>query len=206
MSNDLKKRYWAFVLYPDSAPSDWREILQLRGMACAVSPLHDKDLNATGEIKKPHYHVILCFNGPTTFNSVSKLTVDSLNATIPQPLESIKGYYRYLTHKDNPEKAQYADKDILLLNGFNVLDYFDLSSMDKARLKVEVLEDILKFQITEYSELCLYYAYNDLTKFDLVSTHTIFFNRFLTSRRCSNPELALTDKELVESGVEDIEI
>ena len=89
LSNVIKKRYWAFVLYPDSAPSDWQEQLQMLGVTAAISPLHDKDLNADNEIKKEHYHIILCYNGPTTYNNVKKLTVDTLNATIPQPLESI---------------------------------------------------------------------------------------------------------------------
>ena len=38
----------------ESAPSDWIEQLQLSGAQFAISPLHDKDLNATGEPKKAH--------------------------------------------------------------------------------------------------------------------------------------------------------
>ena len=49
---NLKKRNWTFVLYPESAPSDWIEQLKLSGLMCAVSPLHDKDVNPTGEPKK----------------------------------------------------------------------------------------------------------------------------------------------------------
>ena len=40
-----KKRYWAFVLYPESAPKNWKEILQQTGLSCCVSPLHDKDID-----------------------------------------------------------------------------------------------------------------------------------------------------------------
>ena len=66
---NVKKRYWAFVLYPESAPSDWRDIIQMTGLPFAVSPLHDKDLNADNTIKKAHYHIILCYPGPTTYNN-----------------------------------------------------------------------------------------------------------------------------------------
>ena len=45
----MKKRYWAFVLYPESAPENWKEILQQTGLSCCVSPLHDKDINPTGD-------------------------------------------------------------------------------------------------------------------------------------------------------------
>ena len=66
----LKKRSWAFVLYPESAPTDWLDLLTQKGVPFCVSPLHDKDVNPTGEIKKSHYHIILNYSGPTTFNSV----------------------------------------------------------------------------------------------------------------------------------------
>ena len=113
--NNVKKRNWAFVLYPESAPSDWREQLQLTGLQCAVSPLHDKDVNPDGEPKKAHYHIIVCYSGPTSFNVVKGLT-DKLNQPIPIALEQIRGYYRYLTHKDNPEKYQYSADDVFTNN------------------------------------------------------------------------------------------
>ena len=69
--------------------------------------MHDRDTNPTGEPKKPHYHVIVSYEGPTTYSNVEKLTA-RLNQPIPQPLEQVRGYYRYLTHEDNPEKAQYG--------------------------------------------------------------------------------------------------
>ena len=113
MAKNIKKRNWAFVLYPESAPADWREQLQKTGLQCAISPLHDKDMNPDNTPKKPHYHVILTYSGPTSYNVVKALT-DGFNQPIPQALEQVRGYYRYLTHKDNPEKAQY-DENILNL-------------------------------------------------------------------------------------------
>ena len=74
----LKKRNWAFVVYPESAPSDWIEQLQLSGAQFAISPLHDKDLNATGEPKKAHWHVIVVYGSPQRSN-VKSLT-ERLNA------------------------------------------------------------------------------------------------------------------------------
>lgn len=88
---NVKKRNWVFLVYPDSAPSDWVSVLQSTGLSCAISPLHDRDVNPTGEPKKPHYHVIACYSGPTSYNVVKSLT-DGLNAPIPQPLEQVRGY------------------------------------------------------------------------------------------------------------------
>ena len=67
-----KARYWSFVAYPESLPSDWKDTLTRTGLPIAISPLHDKDINPNGEAKKAHYHVILCFDGPTTYSVVLK--------------------------------------------------------------------------------------------------------------------------------------
>ena len=40
------------------------------GLQCAISPLHDKDMNPDNTPKKPHYHVILTYSGPTSYNVV----------------------------------------------------------------------------------------------------------------------------------------
>ena len=52
--------------------------------------------------------MIVTYEGPTAQSVVERLT-ERLNAPKPIPLEQVR-YYRYLTHKDNPEKAQYDEK------------------------------------------------------------------------------------------------
>lgn len=179
----VKKRLWAFVMYPDSMPNDAIDILKQSGLPCAISPLHDKDLNPDDVEKKPHYHVILVYSGPTTYNAVSKFTA-SLNATVPQPLESVRGYYRYLTHKDNPEKFQYDDNDIVHLNGFNISDFVELTKSEIVQIKIKVQQFIREFNITEYSELMDMLFDNELmVEYEIASNNTLFFNSYVSSRR-----------------------
>ena len=149
--SNVKKRNWAFVLYPESAPDDWIEQLRQTGLQCAISPLHDKDIDPTGEPKKAHYHIILCYSGPTSFNVVRQLT-ERLNQPIPQALEQVRGYYRYLTHKDNPEKYQYSDDDIKTLNGFNISDFVELSKSEVLEIKLKLQNLIREINILEYSD------------------------------------------------------
>ena len=111
MAKVLKKRNWAFVVYPESAPEKWIEQLQLSGAQFAISPLHDKDLNATGEPKKAHWH-------------------ERLNAPKPIPLEQVRGYYRYLTHKDNPRRHSMTENDIQTLNGFDIRDFVEMTKSE----------------------------------------------------------------------------
>ena len=187
----MKKRSWAFVLYPESAPENWREILQQTGLSICVSPLHDKDINPTGEKKKAHYHIILCYSGPTTFNCVKSIT-DSLNQPIPIALEQVRGYFRYLTHKDNPEKYQYDEKEITPINDFDIDNYNDLSVSQINAIKIELQRIIRDNDIYEYCDLLDYLLDNDLLSYlDVAQNHTILFNTYITSLRNKHKKLAI---------------
>lgn len=178
---NVKKRNWAFVLYTESAPEDWQDILTLKGLAYAVSPYHDKDINPTGEVKKPHYHIILCFGSPTTFKNVKSIT-DELNQPIPIPLESVRGYYRYFTHKDNPEKYQYNEEEITIHNGFDVSDV--LNSFEVFTLLKEIQFIILENDIEEYSDLMDFLLQEEkMEHYNVACSHTLFLNSYITSRR-----------------------
>lgn len=185
---NVKKRNWAFVLYPESAPEDWRELLQQTGLQCAVSPLHDRDENADGTKKKPHYHVILAYSGPTSYNVVKRLT-DSLNQPIPQALEQIRGYYRYLTHKDNPDKFQYAETEITFINGFDIQDFVELSNRE-LRDYYRVMIEFIKYNgIYEYGDFVdEMMKMEDPVFFDVAKSNTIFFERYISSRRNARKE------------------
>lgn len=179
----MKKRYWAFVLYPESAPENWKEILQQTGLSICVSPLHDKDIDPTGQPKKPHYHIILCYSGPTTERVVKSIT-DSLNQPKPIALEQVRGYFRYLTHKDNPDKYQYDEKDIFTINDFDIDNYNDLSVSQINAIKKEIQSLIRKLNIVEYSDLLDYLLDVELYSYlDVAQNHTILFNTYITSRR-----------------------
>lgn len=182
-SKNIKKRNWAFVVYPESAPIDWIEQLQKTGLQCAISPLHDKDIDPTGEPKKAHYHVIATYSGPTSYNVVKGLT-ESLNAPIPQALEQVRGYYRYLTHKDNPEKYQYDEKEIRTINGFNIADFVELSKSEVNEMKRRITGIIREEKITEYARLINYLLDNEMfPEHDIASSHTIHFNAYIKSQK-----------------------
>lgn len=179
----VKKRNWAFVVYPDSLPSDWVDRLIKTGLSIAISPLHNLDVDPTGEPKKPHYHVIACYSGPTSYNVVKGLT-DSLNAPVPQALEQVKGYYRYLTHKDNPEKAQYLESDIVVLNGFNIFDFCEVTRSEVIALKRDLQSLIRDLNIIEYSDFMDYLLDQNLSsEYDVASNNTYFFEKYIASRR-----------------------
>lgn len=182
---NVKKRNWAFVLYPESAPADWMEQLEATGIQCAISPLHEFDTDPTGELKKAHYHIILCYPGPTTYNNVNSLC-DSLNQPIPQALEAVRGYYRYLTHKDNPDKYQYDERDIVTLNGFNVLDYVEMTRSEVNAIKFRLTALIREHGFTEYKDFINFVMDGGVPEeYDVASCNTMYFNAYIRSNRHS---------------------
>jgi hypothetical protein len=180
----VKKRHWAFVAYPESLSKELLvERLERSGIQCVISPLHDSDVNADETQKKPHWHIILSYEGPTTYNNVSKLTA-SLNSTVPQPLEAIRGYYRYLTHKDNPEKIQYDEADIILINGFSIRDYVEMNKSEITQEKRNIMKFVEENDIIEYCDLLIELdRANMLDTWEVAANNTIFADAYIRSRR-----------------------
>lgn len=184
---DVKKRNWWFVLYPESAPPDWRDRLRATGLPIAISPLHDKDVyddgEQAGQPKKPHHHVILAYPGPTTYSVVCKLVQGELGQPIPQPLEAIRGGYRYLSHADNPDKYQYDAKDIETLNGFNILDYVDMTAAEAVAMNKELVSLIMELGFADYCDFIEYLLFNGTdVQYEYAISHTLFFTAYLKSR------------------------
>jgi len=191
MSKNEKGRSWCCCVYPESAPEDWREQLKETGLRCAISPLHDKDIKVDGseEEKKAHWHVILCWDtGTTTYNIVKKIT-DKLNAPAPSLLRSVRGYYRYLTHKDDPDKYQYDEREIQHLGGFDPADYIEWTRSELEAYKRQIMQLIRDTRLFEYAELLEMLADNEQHNLlSVAMNNTILFNQYLRSRKHMQPE------------------
>lgn len=163
-SNNQRTRNWSFLVYPESAVSDWKERIQKLFVKTLISPVHDKDINPdeNNTLKKPHYHVLLMFDSVKTYKQVTEIT-EELKATIPQIAHSPKGLARYMTHMDNPEKAQYKAEDIIALNGADLTELLKPSSQDRYSMIREMLQFIDNNQIMEFEDILIYAMHN---KFD----------------------------------------
>lgn len=187
---NIKKRAWALVCYPESLPQDWQDFLSKTGLEIAISPLHDKDINPDNTPKKSHYHVILVYQNPTTYKNVKENVCEYLNCPAPQPLESVKGYYRYLTHRDNPEKYQYNDSEIITLNGFDINDMVNMTINELCAYLNKITDFIEDLHITEYRDLILLLKKDDDLRFllPIAQTKTTFINAYIKSYKYKNLE------------------
>lgn len=179
-ASDTRKRNFATVVYPDSAPDGWRQILAGYFVPAFVSPLHDKDINATGEPKKPHYHVLLMFEGKKSEDQV-KVIFDSIGGVGLEKVESLRGYARYLCHLDNPEKAQYNPSDVESIGGSDYSYTIGIVA-DKYKAVREMIAFCKSNGIVSYAELLEYAAVEQDTWFRVLCDNgTVVMKEYLKS-------------------------
>lgn len=176
-----RTRNYATVVYPESAPDNWQEVLSESFVPAFISPLHDKDVNPTGEPKKPHYHVLIMFDSVKTMEQAKEI-FDKIGGVGCEKVNSIRGYSRYLCHLDNPEKAQYDQSDVRSMCGADYINTIGLVT-DKYKAIREMMEFISEKDIYAYSDLLEYCA---VERFDwfrvLCDNGTVVVKEYLKSR------------------------
>ena len=150
-----RHRNWAVVVYPDSAPDNWRDMLDDLHIEWVESPLHEFDVNPTGECKKAHWHILLMFGGVKTYDQVREV-LEPLKCPRPEPCLSLKGAVRYMAHLDNPEKFQYAASEIKAHGGVDLAELLRPSASDRYAAINEMCDYIKATGITEFQDLMDY--------------------------------------------------
>ena len=182
-----RSREWVFILYPESAPEDWKDQLIDLKIAFVISPIHDRDVNADGKPKKAHYHILLSFSSVKSFTQVKAIT-DLLNQPIPQICNSKKGQVRYFIHLDNREKYQYAREDIEVYGGLDIEDYFKLSVNDELNLVDDILDYCEVNDITEFYQLVDYVRKNNRDWFRYINKNTYLIMSYLKNKHLHKKE------------------
>lgn len=157
-----RTRNWTVVVYPESAPENWREYLDDLHIEWVESPLHEYDTNATGEVKKPHWHVLLMFGGVKSYEQVMEV-IQPLRCPIPQRCHNAKAMVRYMAHLDNPEKHQYSVSDIVAHGGVDISELLRPSSSERYALIREMVAFVKDNGITEFQDLM---DYASMERFD----------------------------------------
>lgn len=184
MAKDYGKgrtRNFATVVYPESAPDQWQSVLEDQFVPAFISPLHDQDLNATGEEKKPHYHVIIMYDSTKTIEQAKEL-FDKIGGVGLEAVQSIRGYARYLCHLDNPDKHQYNQEDVRQLCGADYPGVIGLVT-DKYKAISEMIDFCEEYNIDSYSELLKYCRINRFEWFRVLCDNgTVVMKEYLKSK------------------------
>lgn len=174
---------WAFLLYKESAPENYIDILEEMQVPYILSPWHDQDVDKkTGELLKAHKHGALFFDSLKSYTQVSELLAENLNT--PKKVQIVlspKGMLDYFTHAQNPDKTPYNAEDIESGAGFD-LDRF-LVEQQSGRFINEVIDLINDYNFTEFQDLVIYARHNDPRLLTLIMNRTYFFTKFIESKR-----------------------
>lgn len=175
-----KARYFAFIIYPESIPTNWEECLEKLGVPMAVSPLHDRDeterkfenlseeekniIQSGGKVyKKAHYHVLYIARNPVTVESVRnkiKRALGNKSVSHIEIVDSVEHYYKYLTHESNDavrkKKQRYSKDDLVFINDFDIDRYVTLDESQKRELKSLLLDIVREKHLVNVIDLLGY--------------------------------------------------
>lgn len=208
-----RSRVWAFIAYPDSFKMDMcRKAISNLHCEGAISPLHDKDTfdeldimkwvkshptglatlreagagsktPVVGQIKEPHYHVLLAFKGSKSVQQLQDWASIFTDKKVHfEAVGDKQGYLRYLAHLDDLDKAQYNPDDI---EPFGNIDLSCLHAVTKAQMyeafprMMEIIEDN---QLTGFFQLFkAVLAEHDPILVESLVQHTYMWHQYLIS-------------------------
>ena len=186
MVKDKRSNKWTFLIYQESAPENYLDVLEEMHIPFVLSPWHDKDVNkATGEFKKAHKHGVLFFESLKSYTQVSELLSERLNT--PSHVEVVmspKGMYDYFIHAENPDKTLYNLDEIESGCGFE-LEQFLITNNNEQFLST-VIDIIEEHNFTEFNNLVRYARVENPSLLNLIIDKTYFFAKYLDSRRHSS--------------------
>lgn len=179
---EQRSNKWAFLLYKESTPKNYLDILEATHVPFVLSPWHDKDVDKnTGEFKKAHKHGALFFETLKSYSQVSDLLTEKLNT--PAHVEVVmspKGMYDYFTHAENPEKTPYNIEDIESGCGFNLDKFLAENNPDLLKIVYEVMRDSGLKEFADFTDL-IAEKFPDLLLY--VFDKSYFFKIYLDSKR-----------------------
>lgn len=183
MATDNRTNLWTFLIYPDdSAPENYIEKIQSWLIPALLSPVHDIDpfaLDPDEKIKK-HIHVMLYFGvgQKKSFDQVKFLS-DQLNGTIPFPVQSRNAMTRYFIHRDNPNKQQFNESELVCLSGFEIGDAFGSFLLDQQYYDY-IERVIIDNKFMNLADLVIYLLdMNMISEIRFVRSHTYYFDRLM---------------------------
>lgn len=184
-----RTRHWGTIVYPESCPENWRDLLASEAVPAIISPLHDKDIEQDGTPKKPHWHVMLMFAGVKSQPQVHEIC-KKFGGVLPIPVSNAQGMARYFIHKDNPDKYQYSPDDIVNLSG---ADWSELmkTSKDRYDTLAEIITYLHDNKVMYYSDLIDFCRLNNRVWYECAVDNTMVLKAYCLS--ASTKQKDLTD-------------
>lgn len=196
-------RNWQMLLYPESGADNWKEFLRESGVSWIASPIHDKDLTPEGELKKPHIHIIIVYEGKKKYQDIKEEIADPIGAVFPDldnqvVVKDLRTAINYLTHDGFEDKALYKESEISKSSSFDIDRFTQISENQQDQYLYDIIDYIEQKDITEIRHLILFARYNQEDWFRIIKHKTIFLNHYITSRRNEKEKKEKADAEAID--------
>lgn len=165
---NVRSRLWNLLLYSEDS-SHAAALEFIRKNLNYVGILHDKDTDENGELKKPHYHIIIKFGQPRWRSAVAKEL--GIKENYMEKTGSFDGSARYLLHDGIDDKYQYSPDE---LEGALAPSVVKLLQRDDENVRVLKLIDLVKaappLNVYDLIKLaCVNGLYSDLRRMGALS-------------------------------------
>ncbi len=165
-SQNKRSRNWSLVTYLD-VETLCKRLCSIENVRYYAFIQHDKDTKDDGTPKDKHIHLAVCLNSARTLAQLSPRFTDiASNAgnCFGQPTRSNRSIIEYFTHKNEPEKYQYNETDIISNN----IEYFKNDETDEDNTYM-IIQDMLNgkslVQLAKTYGRALLYHYRDFKNF-----------------------------------------
>lgn len=165
---NLRNRNYATIVYPDSAPSNWVEILRDMHIPALISPIHNQDVAPDGSLKKEHFHVLIMYTSLKSRQQAQEC-FQLIGGVGIESVDSLPHYARYLIHLEDSDKAQYNAADVIAVSGADYAAVAHLSD-DTTSVMRDIFAYISNNQLTSFAhfiDICA--ANNDIWFRTLIS-------------------------------------
>lgn len=177
------RKFWWGYLYEDSAPDDFLDLLRESGYE-GFAMKHDRDVTAAGEVKEPHWHIVIRFSHAVMAKEAKEvLTSFGVKAASVQYRDSWTAVARYLCHMDDPNKAQYNPADVVEFGGADYLTAINRTA-DKYRIVAEMQDWVCDNGCRSFAKLMDFARAENLEWFmALCDNSAIIMREYIKSRR-----------------------
>lgn len=208
-----KARSFTGIVYPDSAPADWKKQLEESMGMWLISPLHNpdnvnvedieqqdpdngegatNDLADMNKVTKPHYHVMYHHGNTIGWKAARSFFPEWIHISkLPNKfmVTATCNLARYFVHLDQKDKEQFTGKPeelLTVLNGFPLCLERQLTKAEERQLKLDIIALCDANNILEFAELTRFLIRTqDWQMFDYVSNHYGWTQAFLRSASAS---------------------
>ena len=202
----VTSRCFATILYPESCAGDWLEQLENLHTKVLISPLHNRDTDTSGTLKKPHHHIMLMFGSTKSVSQIREIT-DAIGSVGLEKVLDPVSYAAYLTHLNSPDKAQYSAEDVICFN----IDYptFIAKGLDNSSVVGDIIDFIEQKNLRSFASLIQHCRVHQEDWLRCIYGKPYFFSLYLKSRKwvpesCDADSVRRNYAALLESSQERI--